>query len=129
MERLGIFETQRRHPAIQRMLALSGSTFGYKDVTWKKRALLAIPEAGIEGQELTSTQMEAAFAPLIGFANNKEARALMVILGREYGIMHGTGEKVRAEGSRCAMPTYKITGHLEMRDDEFVAVPMGDVCD
>jgi len=122
MEGLGIFATQARSQWVQKMLVGVESTFGHNDLKWADRALLAIPDAGLVGQELTSTEIEHGVSPLVGMAKFKEYRSRMVVHALKEGIMEPTGVKRRPEGSRNVMPTYRITGYMVMKEDGLVPV-------
>ena len=122
---LGIFETQRKSDWVQKMLIGAGSTFGHQDVTWRKRALLAFPEAGIEGMSLTSIEIERGVSHLIGMANNKESRSHMIRIGLKAGIIEPTDRPHRkVEGVRTRMPIFKITGHMEIHENSLIPVLM-----
>jgi len=122
MERLGIFETQRRSEWVQNMLVGAASTFGHEDITWRKRSLLAFDEAGVVGECLTSTEIEHRVSHLVGMANNKESRSNMMRIAQQAGIMEPTGDMRRPEGSRNSMPVYRITGHMELHEDALIAI-------
>ena len=110
---IGIFETQLRSEWVQNMLDQARNNFGQEDVTWRRRALLAIPAAGIEGKTLTTVEMEDALIPLIGPAHDRPSRAAMVIIGCKEGIMEETGTMRRPRGRGRALREYRITGHME----------------
>lgn len=118
----GIFATQLATPWVQDLIAIAKNDFGYKELPWRKRAWLAIPEAGIEGQTLTTIQIEDALIPLIGPVTYGPERAKMVKIGLADGIIERTGELHRTPEARRSFPTYRITGHHEMIGD--VAVPV-----
>lgn len=120
MEKIGIFATQEMNPAIQKLLIGACSTFGHKDITWRKRALLAFDEADVVGECLTSTEIERKVAPLVGMANNKESRSNMMRIGQSAGIIEPTGDMRKPEGSRSCMPVYKITGYMAIEDGNLI---------
>lgn len=125
MERgLGIFATQTRSDMVQNMIA--ASRFGHQEKTWKRRALIAIPDAGIEGLTLTTLEMEAALFPLIGKPRDRCARAAMVTDGCRIGIMREVDEKRQPEGYHQKLRAYEIIGHL---DDNEQPVLMGEIRD
>ena len=121
---IGIFETQRRSFWVQNMLEQVRNNFGHADVAWRRRALMAIPNAGIEGQTLTAHEMEDALIPLIGPAVDKASRAAMVVIGRKEGIMVETGTLRRPDGCIRSLREYHIIGHY---DEHQQPVLMGEV--
>ena len=107
------FETQRISAWGKSLIDQGKNGFGHKDVTWKRRALMALPAAGIEGQTLTSVEIEDALIPVIGPAHDRPSRAAMVIIGCEEGVFVEAGTMRRPEGRQRSMPEYHIVGHLD----------------
>lgn len=125
---VGIFETQLRSDWVQHMIEVTKNNFGHEGVTWRRRALLAIPEAGLAGKTLTTLEMEDALIPLIGPAKDRPSRAAMVIIGCKEGIMEATGTWRRPEGSRRTLREYHIKGHMEMKDNgKMVSIVAGEL--
>lgn len=122
---VGIFETQRRSAWVQNMLDQARNNFGHEDITWRRRALMAIPDAGIEGKTLTTVEMEDALIPLIGPAHDRPSRAAMVIIGCKEGIMVETGTMRKPEGRRRSLREYHIIGHLERDGNSLIPVVTG----
>lgn len=121
MAGLSPFETQRRSEWVQQMLRSAGSTFGHEDIAWRHRALLAIPEAGIEGQTLTTVELEDALIPLIGPATNLQSRNAAIKRGCAHGIIVEAGKK-KPDGYHQHLRAYLIKGHMELVDGEHVPV-------
>lgn len=122
MERIGIFETQRNSDWVQTML--QQNNFGHRDVVWRRRALMAIPTAGIEGQTLTTLEIEECLTPLIGPAPTKPERSMMAAAGCSLGVLRKTGTMRRPEGTHNLCAEYEIVGHL---DENQEPVLMGEI--
>ena len=123
MEGLSPFETQRRTEWVQRMLRSANSTFGHEDVAWRHRSLMAVAEAGLEGQTVTTSELEDALIPLIGPAPNHASRCAAVNKGCAYGIMAPAGKK-KPDGYHQYIRAYLIKGHMELVDGQEVPVMM-----
>lgn len=116
---LGIFETQRRSEWVQNMLEQAKRNFGHADLSWRRRALLAIPEAGIAGKTLTTVEMEDALIPLIGPAVDVASRSAIAKIGCKQGIMVETGTLRRPDGYPNSYREYRIIGHMERDGHKF----------
>ena len=122
---VGIFETQARSQWGMQMIQEGRNQFGHRDVTWRRRALLAIPDAGIAGKTLTTMEMEDALIPYIGPTPDKASRACMVSIGIEHGIIEATGTWRRPDGCRRKLREYRINGHMDLLDDGSMIPVMG----
>ena len=116
----GIFATQHQSEWVQDMLRRN--VFGHQDVTWRRRALLAIPDAGIEGQTLTTMEMEDALIPLIGPAESSPARSEMASIGCKAGILIKMPERRKTPACTVPLAQYHIIGHMRMVDDQHIPV-------
>ena len=122
---IGIFETQRKSEWVQTML--QRNNFGHREVSWRRRALLALGEAGVEGQCLTTMEMEDALIPLIGPATSIPTRSDMASIGCKAGILVKDPERRKTDRCVSAMNQYHIIGHMEVVGDKHVPVLMGEV--
>jgi hypothetical protein len=102
------------------MLDQARNAFGHEDVTWRRRALMAIPAAGLEGQYLMTMEMEDALIPLIGPAHDRPSRAAMVKIGCQEGIMVETGNMRKPPGGRRTLREYHIIGHLDENQEAVI---------
>lgn len=126
MEGLGIFATQERSQWVQDLLVVT-SDLGHHSLPWKRRALLAIPAAEIEGARLTPMEIESTVAPFVGYVADRAERSQMIAIGVRAGILHKTDTKRRPEGHRAAMQEYDILGHMELQGEELVPVLYGEI--
>lgn len=119
---VGIFETQMRSDWVRQMLAQARNNFGHEDVAWRRRSLMALNAAGLEGQTLTTLEMEDALIPLIGPAVDGPSRAAMAVIGCKEGIMAEAGTLRRPEGHPRSYREYHILGHLDENQQPVIGV-------
>lgn len=123
---LGIFATQARSKWGRTLIAQGKNDFGHKDVRWPCRALLAMSEAGIVGQTLTTLEIADAIIPFIGTTKSKSSRAAIAVIGIEEGVIEATGTWRRPEGHIRKLREYKIKGHMEIQDDGHMIPVFGE---
>ena len=127
MEGMSPFETQLQSQWVQGMLEQKRNDFGFHHLPWKRRSLMAIPRAGIEGKRLTPVEIEDVLAPYVGNVADRAERSQMIAIGVSAGIIEKANTKRRPPGARAAMQEYDIVGHMELQGEELVPILHGEI--
>lgn len=125
MAGLGIFDTQLNSNWVQGMLGIYHDNFGHNDLPWQRRALMALPEAELEGGRVTALEFEDYLMPIIGRPIHGGSRTYAMDIGIRLGIIKRTDSKRSIKGvcNNRFFHQYDIIGHLE-RDERGELYPV-----